>query len=99
MRRNAEEGFFSGGPVASGYESRTVERRGNKAKRKLFVHKDNAATVRLMFGLATVGDGNKPIGVHAMAEWLNERGYTLASGAKFGNSNVAGILGRAHYHG
>ncbi|WBO24578.1 recombinase family protein [Sphingomonas abietis] len=34
-----------------------------------------------------------------MVEWLNARGYTLASGAKFSNSNVAGILGRTHYRG
>ena len=30
MRANAVEGFFNGGPVPFGYESRTVERRGNK---------------------------------------------------------------------
>ncbi len=99
MRRNAEEGFFNGGPVPFGYESRTVEMRGTKAKKKLFVHEDNARTVRLMFDLATIGDGNGPMGGRAIAEWLNERGYTQANGAKFTNSNVAGILARHHYRG
>ena len=99
MRRNAEEGFFNGGPVPYGYESRTVEMRGTKAKKKLFVHEGNARTVRLMFDLATIGDGNGPMGGRAIAEWLNERGYTQANGAKFTNSNVAGILARTHYRG
>ncbi len=99
MRANAMAGFYNGGPVPFGYESRTVEMRGTKAKKKLFIHQDNARTVELMFTLATVGDGNGPMGARAIAEWLNERGYTLATGAKFNNSNVAGILGRTHYRG
>ena len=99
MRRNAEEGFFNGGPVPFGYESQTVEMRGTKAKKKLFIHEGNARTVRLIFDLATVGVGNGPMGARAIAEWLNERGYTLANGNKFNNSNVAGILGRCHYRG
>ncbi len=99
MRANAEDGFYNGGPVPFGYESRTVEMRGTKAKKKLFIHEDNAGTVRLMFRLATVGDGNGAMGARAIAEWLNERGYTLATGAKFNNSNVTGILGRTHYRG
>ena len=96
MRRNAEEGFFNGGPVPFGYESRTVEMRGTQAKKKLFIHEGNAGTVRLMFDLATIGDGNGPMGGRAIAEWLNERGYTQANGAKFTNSNVAGILARTN---
>jgi site-specific DNA recombinase len=99
MRRNAEEGFFNGGPVPFGYESRTVEMRGTKAKKKLFVHDDNARTVRLIFDLTTIGEGNGVMGARAIAEWLNERGYTLSNGNKFNNSNVAGILGRYHYRG
>jgi site-specific DNA recombinase len=99
MRRNAEEGFFNGGPVPFGYESRTVEMRGTKAKKRLFIHEGNARVVRLMFELATVGDGKGPMGSRAIAQWLNERGYTQASGAKFTNSNVTGILARTHYRG
>jgi len=99
MRRNAEDGFFNGGPIAFGYESRTVEMRGTKAKKKLFVHANNAAVVRLMFKLATIGNGNGPMGSRAIAEWLNKGGYTFANGAKFNNSNVTGILGRTHYRG
>ena len=82
-----------------GYESRTVEMRGTKAKKKLLVHEGPARTVEIMFRLATVGDGNGAMGARAIAKWLNECGYTQANGAKFNNSNVTGILGRTHYRG
>lgn len=51
--------------------------------------------VRVMFQLATVGDGQGPMGVRAIAKWLNGRGHTLRGG-RFYNSNVADILGRTH---
>ena len=98
MRANAMEGFFNGGPVPFGYESRTVERRGNKEKKKLFVREDEAEVVRTMFRLATVGDSNGPLGARGIAQWLQQRGFTLR-GSPFNNSNVSGILGREHYTG
>lgn len=98
MRANAVEGFFNGGPVPYGYESRTVERRGNKEKKKLFVRDDEAEVVRTMFRLATIGNGNGPLGARAIAQWLQQRGFTLR-GSPFNNSNVSGILGREHYTG
>lgn len=98
MRANAVEGFFNGGPVPFGYESRTVERRGNKEKKKLFVRDEEAEVVRTIFRLATTGDGNGPLGARGIAEWLRKRGFTLR-GAPFNNSNVAGILSREHYTG
>jgi len=98
MRANAMDGFFNGGPVPFGYESRTVEHRGNKEKKKLFVRDDEAEVVRTMFRLATVGDGNGLLGARGIAQWLQQRGFTLR-GRPFNNSNVSGILGREHYTG
>ncbi len=99
MRKNAEEGFFNGGVVPYGYESKTVEVRGTKSKKKLFIHPHRASVVRKVFGLATVGNGAGPMGARAIAEWLNLHGHTLANGNKFNNSNVTGILRRCHYRG
>ena len=99
MRRNAEEGFFNGGPVPFGYESRTVEMRGTKEKKKLFIHPEHAPTVQRIFDMATIGLGNGPMGARAIAEWLNKHGYTQANGKKFHNANVSGILQRCHYRG
>lgn len=54
--------------------------------------------VRRIFDLATTGDGDGPLGARSISEWLNGQGYSLR-GAKFNNSNVAGILARDHYAG
>lgn len=99
MRKNAEEGFYNGGCVPFGYESRTVEMRGTKAKKKLFLHDVHSLTVQQIFKLATMGEGTGPMGARAIALWLNSGGYTLPNGNKFNNSNVAGILSRCHYRG
>jgi site-specific DNA recombinase len=98
MRANAAEGFFNGGQIPFGYHSVVVERRGNKEKKKLAIRGSEAAIVRLIFQLASVGSGSGPMGVRAIAAFLNKRGDDLRGG-KFHNSNVADILARRHYVG
>ena len=95
MRANALEGHWNGGKVPYGFRSVTAEVRGDKEKKKLEIDEDEAAVVRLMYDLAVNGCGNGALGVRSIAQWLNERGYTLKSG-KFHNSNVADILARTH---
>ena len=98
MRANAAEGFFNGGPIPYGYTSITVEIRGTKHKKKLAVVPEEADVVRRIFDLASAGDGNGPLGARGISEWLNACGYS-PRGARFNNSNVAGILARHHYAG
>ena len=98
LRGTAEEGFWPGGTVPLGYESRTVEIRGKKEKKKLFIKEAEARIVRKIFDLAERGIDGTPMGGRAIAEYLNKRGYTRRGG-KFHNSNIAGILSRPHYLG
>ncbi|URD59931.1 recombinase family protein [Sphingomonas sp. KRR8] len=98
MNENAAQGFWNGGPIPFGYLSITVERRKDKEKKKLAVQEAEAEVVRQIFRLARYGDGKGPLGARGIAQWLNSRGYTLR-GARFKNSNVAGILSRTHYVG
>jgi site-specific DNA recombinase len=98
MRANAALGFFNGGKAPFGYRSVTVAHYGNKAKKKLELDDAEAGLVRVMFSLATEGDGQGPLGVRAIATWLKDRGHTL-KGGPFHNSNVADILARTHYVG
>ena len=95
MRANASDGFWNGGKVPFGFRSVTVEMRGEKHKKKLELDEDEATVVRLMYDLSINGCGAGPMGVRAIAQWLNERGYRLKQG-KFHNSNVADILSRTH---
>lgn len=78
-----------------GFRSATVEIRGDKHKKKLELDEDEAAVVRLMYDLSINGCANGPMGVRAIAQWLNKRGYRLKEGLLH-NSNVANILSRSH---
>ena len=98
MRGTAEEGFWTGGVIPLGYESRTVEVRSKKEKKKLFEHTSEAAIVQMIFDLAERGLNGTPMGGRAIANYLNRHGYTRR-GEKFFNSSIAGILARPHYLG
>lgn len=97
-RGNAQAGYWNGGPVPFGYESRVVTVEGRKERKKLFVREDEAATVRLAVQLACSGLTGQPMGTRAIAKYLNDHGYSLR-GRKFYHSNVDGILTREHYAG
>jgi len=98
LRGTAEEGFWTGGVVPLGYESRTVEVRSKKEKKKLFEEPSEAAIVRLIFDLAERGLNGSPMGGRAIVMHLSDHGYTRR-GSKFFNSSIAGILSRPHYLG
>ena len=72
MRENARQGFWNGSLPPIGYRTVIAEQRGAKAKKKIEIDPFHAETVRLMFRLASQGDGeNGPMGVKAIAAWLN----------------------------
>lgn len=97
-RGNARAGYWNGGPVPYGYESRVVVVDGRKGRKKLFIIEEEAATVRLIYELVAVGLTGKPMGTRAIAKHLNANGYTFR-GKPFFHSNVDGILTREHYSG
>ncbi|WP_454278519.1 recombinase family protein [Sphingomonas sp. Marseille-Q8236] len=97
-RGNAANGYWNGGPVPFGYESRVVVTDGRKGRKKLFTAESEAAVVRLIYDLADVGLTGRPMGTRAIAAHLNANGYTLR-GKPFYHSNVDGILTRQHYGG
>ena len=97
-RGNAAAGYWNRGPVPFGYESRVVVTDGRKGRKKLFILEQEAAVVRLIYELATLGLTGRPMGTRAIAKHLNANGYTLR-GKPFFHSNVDGILTREHYVG
>lgn len=92
-RENARQGFYNGGPVAFGYETYVAQQDGQKERMKLRIVPAEASVVREIFDWADMGRGGRWI-----VRTLNERGTTLR-GAKFSNSNLAGILARGMYAG
>ncbi|WP_192643174.1 recombinase family protein [Bosea sp. OAE506] len=100
MKENARQGFYNGSPVPLGYTTAEVEKRGNRAKKKLVVDPVEAETVRQIFKLYRSGDGTGgPLGIKQVTCWLNERGYRTRKGARFGVATVHGILINTVYIG
>ncbi|WP_082472886.1 recombinase family protein [Sphingomonas sp. Leaf357] len=97
-RGNAAAGYWNGGPIPFGYESRVVVTDGRKGRRKLFIVEAEAAVIRLIYELADVGLTGRAMGTRAIAAHLNANGYTFR-GKRFFHSNVDGILTREHYSG
>ena len=77
-----------------------AERRGARVKKKLAVDPVEAEQVRLIFKLFLEGQqGSGPMGIKAIATWLNERGYTTRTGGRWGTSRVHSLLSNPVYAG
>lgn len=100
MKENARQGFYNGARVPLGFMTQASETRGERIKKRIVEDPVEAETVRLMFKLYRFGDGTSgPLGVKAVACWLNERGYRTRLGARFGVATVHGILTNRVYIG
>ena len=100
MRENARQGFWNGSLPPIGYRTVIAEQRGAKAKKKIEIDPFHAETVRLMFRLASQGDGeNGPMGVKAIAAWLNANAIATRDGGRWGCGAVHMVLTRRTYTG
>lgn len=100
MKENARQGFYNGSPVPLGYTTEEVEKRGARIKKRLVVDPVEAETIRLIYRLYRFGTGKSgPMGVKAIACWLNEQGYRTRCAGRFGVSAVHTILTNSVYVG
>ena len=100
MKENARQGFYNGSRVPLGYAVEESEKRGTRSKKKLVVDPVEAETVRLIFHLYRLGDGKSgPMGIKAIACWLNERGHRTRTGGRFGVGGLHKILTNPVYVG
>ena len=97
MLENARQGFWNGSRPPYGYGVEIAERRGSKDKKVLVINDAEARVVRMIFDMA-VGVEGRPMGVKAIATWLNERGI-LRRGRRFSTGGVHTILTASTYHG
>jgi site-specific DNA recombinase len=100
MKENAHQGFWNGARAPFGYKAVEVERRGSRIKKKLAIDPVEAETVWLIFRLFLEGDsGSGPMGVKAIAVWLNAHGYRTRAGATWGLGPIHGLLTHPVYAG
>ncbi|MBV9529086.1 recombinase family protein [Sphingomonas sp.] len=100
MRENARQGFWNGSLPPYGYRIVAAEQRGTRTKKKIEPDPDQAATVRLIFRLALLGDEERgPMGTRRIADYLNVRGLRTQTGGRWGLGAIHVILTRTTYIG
>lgn len=100
MCENARQGFWNGARPPIGYRTVAVEKRGSKVKKALEIDPLHAGTIRLIFRLALEGaDGIGPMGIKAIACFLNERDIRTRDGGRWGVAQVHAVLTRTTYMG
>ena len=100
MKENARQGFWNGARPPFGYRAVEVERRGSRIKKKLAIDSVEAEIVQLIFKLYLEGDtGAGPLGIKAVAVFLNERGYRTRGGAYWGIGPLHKMLCNTVYAG
>ena len=99
MIKNARDGFVNGRPPF-GYKSVTVEKRGDKEKKKFVIHEEEAEIVRLIFSLSLGGlSGFDPMGVKEISKELDRRNIKKRSDRSFNSTEIHEILKSTTYIG
>ena len=100
MNENARQGFWNGARPPFGYRVVAAEQRGTKTKKKLEIDPIYADVVRRMYRMALEGvDRRGPMGVMAIATWLNENNIRTRYGGRWGKGMVHEVLTRKTYIG
>jgi site-specific DNA recombinase len=93
MKENARQGFWNGARPPVGYRIVAAEQRGTKTKTKLEIDPTQAEKIRLIYRLALNGrDNTGPMGVKAIAVYLNAQGLSTRDGGRWGLSSVHYVL-------
>ena len=100
LKENARQGFWNGSLPPIGYRVVDAEQRGAKMKKKLEIDPLHAETVRLIFRLASEGDGTSgPMGVKNIVNHLNRNRMFTRNGGRWGIGQLHRILTRRTYIG
>ena len=100
LHENAIQGFWNGGTTPFGYRIVEVEKRDKTSKKDLAPEEEDTALMRQIFSRFLEGDGKQgPMGIKAIINWLNERGYRTRGGKKWGVSVLHRMLRDAVYAG
>lgn len=97
-RRMVDDGYWPGGMTPDGY---CLIPAPNNARRKVIVvDEDRRAIIERIHSLCLHGDGiGSPLGIKAIARWLNNRGYRTRTGARWGIQAIHRILTSTAYYG
>lgn len=95
MCENARQGYWNGSRPPIGYRTVEAGKRGAKVKKTLAIDPLHADTVRLIYRLAIEGvEDRGPMGVKAIATYLNAQDIRTRDGGRWGISGVHEVLTR-----
>ena len=93
-----EEGFWPGGMPAYGFK--LVPALSHRSRSHLALDECVTHWVVHIYNLYMFGDGKQPpMGVRAIARWLNNQGHRTREGARWSNQAIHRILTNPAYHG
>lgn len=100
MKENTRQGYWNGSHPPFGYTVVDAGVLGARAKKKPRIDEARAPLVAQMYGMILHGtDGHGPMGLKAIAAWLNDHGHTTGSGGPFTHKAVHDILTDPVYTG
>jgi site-specific DNA recombinase len=100
MNENARQGFWNGARAPIGYRIVAAGQRGAKIKKALEIDPIQAETVRRIYRMALNGvEDRGPMGLKAIASWLNENNIRTRDGGRWGVGAVHQVLTRTTYIG
>ena len=99
MCQCARDGYWPGAVAPDGYRKVPAVKIGDKTRYILKPDPERAPLIQRIFDLALTGAGEGPMGVKAIAKWLNEHGYRTRKGSRWGMSGVHGMLTSTTYIG
>jgi len=99
LNDTADKGYFTGGVIPYGYSSVPVTIPNTNIEKKILVINPKEAEVaKEIFNLAEVGINGKPLGVFAIAKYLNKK-ITSYRGKRWTKNTIDEMLNKSLYYG
>jgi DNA invertase Pin-like site-specific DNA recombinase len=97
-RKMVMQGYWPGSPPPYGYKLIPADE--NAQRKVLALAADESRLVEMIFSFVRCGDGNSaPMGVKAIAKWLNDRGFRTRNGARWSVQAIHRMLTNSVYYG
>ena len=97
-RKMVMQGYWPGGPPPYGYK--LIPASDNAQRKVLALAAEESQLVGMIFSFVRCGDGNSaPMGVKAIAKWLNDRGFRTRNGARWSIQAIHRMLTNSVYYG
>jgi site-specific DNA recombinase len=104
MQENARQGFWNGGHAPFGFRTVVAEVRGETRKKRLEIDPREAEIVCLIYRLCLHGDGQGPMGIKTIVDYLNNKGFRYRRDRMFSVGEVhrilttTSVMGLHHYN-